>query len=303
MSSAHARLKGVSPVLVTPMLADGEPDREGIFRLVNFLIDAGVEGFWAMGSASEDLNMSDEGRLAAVRWIAEAVDGRVTVLVGAGKTRMDDVVRFAEQVANLKIQGLHVLYLDQKQGDTRMIAELIRLADRCPLPVWLYHNPKRGKTVSPDVIRAVRDHPNMAGMKVGGYALSEMTTALLLGTADFQVVGAGGGQMFTMLCLGAEAHTASTACLWPEEYVRLLKLFQKGDLAGAREQQFRLIHLDRSLPRTDNGEFAAEEKYILSLRGLCDDHVNTAYRRLTDDEKTKARAALRSYGFSWAPAN
>jgi 4-hydroxy-tetrahydrodipicolinate synthase len=300
-SKSHKRLKGVSPVLVTPMLPDGEPDREGIRRLTDFLIDAGVEGFWAMGSASEDINMSDEGRLDAVRWIAEAVDGRVTVVVGSGKTRVDDVLRFADRIAHLKLDGLHVLYLDHKQGDARVTAEMLRLADRCAMPVWLYHNPKRGKPLTLTMIRELRDHPNIAGMKVGGYSLSELTHALMLQTPDFQVVGAGGGQMFTMLCLGAEAHTASTACPWPEDYVRLLRMFRSGDIAGARALQFRLITLAQSLPQTDNGESVAEEKYVLALRGLCHEHVNTAYRRLTADEKAKTRAALRAYGFPWAP--
>jgi 4-hydroxy-tetrahydrodipicolinate synthase len=299
--ASHKRLKGVSPVLVTPMLPDGEPDRPGILRLVDFLIDAGVEGFWAMGSASEDINMSDDGRLEEVRWIAEAVAGRVTLVVGSGKTRVDDVLRFAERIAPLRIDGLHVLYLDHKQGDARVTSEILRLAERCPLPVWLYHNPKRGKPLTLEMIRNLREHPNIAGMKVGGYSLSELTHALMLQTPEFQVVGAGGGQMFTMLCLGAEAHTASTACPWPEEYVRLLGLYRAGDVPGARALQFRLITLAQSLPQTDNGESVAEEKYVLSLRGICAEHVNTAYRRLTAEEKARTRAALRAYGFSWAP--
>ena len=40
-AGSHKRLKGVSPVLVTPMLPNGEPDRDGIVRLTDFLIDAG----------------------------------------------------------------------------------------------------------------------------------------------------------------------------------------------------------------------------------------------------------------------
>lgn len=297
----NRRMRGVAPVMVTPMLENGEPDEEGIGRLTELMIAAGIGGIWAMGSASEDINMSDQGRVEAVRWTAAAADGRVPILFGTGCARVDDILHFLDRVSGLKLDGVHVLYLDPKQGDARMVAELTRLADKSEYPVWLYHNPKRGKPVSRAVIAGLRDHPNVAGMKVGGYALSEMTMALRMQTDTFQVIGAGGGQMFAMLCLGSEGHTTSSASCWPEEYVKLHRLFAAGDLDGARAQQFRLIGLEESLPRTDNGEYAAEEKYILSLRGVCDEYVNPAYRTLTDDEKAKVDAAVRRYGFDWAP--
>jgi dihydrodipicolinate synthase/N-acetylneuraminate lyase len=299
----NRRLVGVAPVMVTPMQQDGEPDEAATHRLVDHLIKAGIGGIWAMGSASEDVNMSEQGRLNALRWLAQANAGRVPVLFGTGLVRIDDMLRFLDELEGLSFDGVHVLYMDPKQGDARMIAELSRLADRSEYPVWLYHNPKRGKPVSRAVITTLRDHPNIAGMKVGGYSLSEMVTAIRLQTPSFQVIGAGGGQMFTMFCLGAEAHTTSSASCWPEEYVKLHRLFVAGDHEGARQQQFRLIALEEQLPRTDNGEYAAEEKYILLLRGLCSEFVNTAYRCLTAEEKAKARAVVRTYGFDWAPAD
>ncbi len=302
-SNSNRRIVGVSPVMVTPMLENGEPDEAGTHRLVDYLLKSGVGGIWAMGSASEDVNMSDEGRLSAVRWLAQANAGRVPVLFGTGLIRVDDMLRFLDKLSGLPLDGVHVLYLDPKQGDARMIAEMTRLADRSEYPVWLYHNPKRGKPVSRAVIAALRDHPNVAGMKVGGYTLSEMVTAIRMQTPTFQVIGAGGGQMFTMFCLGAEGHTTSSASCWPEEYVKLHRLFASGDIDGARKQQFQIISLEEQLPRTDNGEYAAEEKYVLSLRGICSEFVNVAYRCLTPDEKAKVRAALRAYGFEWAPSN
>ncbi len=293
-------LKGIVPVMVTPMVESGEPDEAGIESLANYLIDRGVGGLWALGSASEDININWQGCVKTIKAISTSVNGRIPVITGTGLTTVNDILKFSDDIGGQKIDGIHVLYLDTKQGDQRMIHEMIRLADQCEYPIWLYHNPKRGKPVSLEVIKALREHPNIQGMKVGGYNLSEMIQAVMHNTPEFQVIGAGGGQCYPMFSLGTKAHTTSDGCCWPEEFVKLHQLFESGQYVEAKEQQFKLIRLAKQLPRTDNGEYAAEEKYILSLRGVCEDHVNASYRKLTDEEKSKVKIALKNYGFDWA---
>ena len=60
------------------------------------------------------------------------------------------------------------------------------------------------------------------------------------------------------------------------------------------------IQLSKSFPRNDNGEYCAEEKFMLSLRGICDEYVNPLYKQLNSEEKNLILKALRNYGFSWA---
>jgi len=298
-------LTGIVPVLVTPMHRDGSPDEDGIHRLVEFLVNSGVGGLWVLGSAGEDINISWNDRVIVLKNVIAAAKNRIPVITGTGCTNVNDVLRFTEEIGGLELAGIHMLYMDPKPSDTRMIAEITRLADNCEYPIWLYHNPKRGKQVSVEVIRAVRDHENVIGMKVGGYSLSEMMQAVLHQTQTFQVMGAGGGQFFVMLCLGCQAHTSSDSCVWPEEFIKLHALFLQGKLEEAREQQVRLIKLNNSYPRSafrDNGESSSEEKYMLSLRGICSEYVNSSYRILTDEEKSAVRMALREYGFDWAQA-
>jgi dihydrodipicolinate synthase/N-acetylneuraminate lyase len=299
----NIKLKGIVPVLVSPMTSTGEPDIEGINKLVNSLIDAGVGGFWALGSTGEDINIGYKERLIFAKEFASATDNNIPLITGTGECNVDNILRFLDEIPSLNIAGIHVLYFDPKQSDKQMISEMIRLADNSEYPVWLYHNPKRGKPVSVNTIKELRDHNNIVGMKVGGYSLTEMTQALMLETDSFQVIGAGGGQFFTMLSLGASAHTSSDSCCWPEEFVNMYKLFNDGKLKEARELQFKLIKLNQSYPRTaflDNGESSAEEKFILSLKDICQEYVSSAYRVLDKDERNGIKNALKNYGFSWA---
>ncbi|MCB1959389.1 MAG: dihydrodipicolinate synthase family protein [Rhodocyclaceae bacterium] len=295
-------LKGIVPVVVVPMHPGGEPDIEGTHRLVNFLVDSGVGGMWVLGSASEDVNMSVKQRLAVARATAEANAGRVPLIVGSGLTSIGDILDYADQLSDLSFHGLHVLPYDVKMGDARLIHLIETLADRLPWPVWMYHNPKRGRAFTDDIIGKVKAHPNVGGIKIGGYNLSELTRTIMHRTEDFDVIGAGGGQLFQMLALGAQAHTTSEASVFPERFIALMAAFEQGRIDEAREMQFDLIRLSKAIPRTENGEYCAEEKFMLSLRGICGEAVNPLYRTLNDEEKRKIRQLLVEHRFEWASA-
>lgn len=296
----RAPLKGIVPVVVVPMTRGGEPDVEGIHRHIEFLISAGVGGMWALGSASEDINMSVKQRLKVARATAEAVRGRVPVVMGSGLTSIGDILDYADQLSDLEFHGLHVLPYDLKMGDARLVHLIETLAEKLPWPLWMYHNPKRGRPFTDDIIGRVKAHPNVGGIKIGGYNLTELTRTMMHRSADFDVVGAGGGQLYQMLSLGAEAHTTSEASVFPERFIDVIEAFNQGDFAKARELQFNIIRFSKSLPRNENGEYCAEEKYMLQLRGICDEWVNPLYRTLTDSEKAKVREALLAHGHEWA---
>lgn len=293
-------LKGIIPIQIVPMLENHDIDLDGIHRYVAFLRSSNVGGLWVLGSASEDINISFNKRLQIVRETVIATQKAFPLIVGTGLTAFEDILNFADKISDLEIHGIHLLPYDVKMGEKRIIDLICNLAERLPFPLWLYHNPKRGRWITDYIIREVKEHPNVGGIKVGGYNLSEMTQTLTHRSSSFDVVGAGGGQLFQMLSLGAEAHTTSEASVYPERFLRIFELFNAGRIDEARELQFEMIRLSKALPRTDNGEHSAEEKYMLSLRGICGEAVNPGYRCLTNAEKSVLRNVLKEYGFTWA---
>lgn len=293
-------LTGVVPNLLTPMTADGRPDVGAIERLVNFVIDKGVGGIWLLGSAGEDVHISMRDRITVAKTVAAFADGRIPVVAGLGQASWYDIMAFAEAVGDTGIEAFHYLPYDLKMDDATLQNYVVELSEHLPLPLWLYHNTKRGRPITLAMVRELRERPEIAGIKVGGYSLTELTRMLMLEQPGFQVSGAGGGQMYQMLSMGAKLHMTSDANCYPEVFVKMFELFAENRLDEALDHQHRLIELSASFPRNGNGEHAAEEKYILKLRGVIDEHVNLAYRTLTDDEKAKTRACLKEFGFEWA---
>ncbi len=294
------KLKGLVPVMLTPLNQQGHPDVEGIHKLINFHATVGSSGLWVLGSAGEDIHLSWEDRVIVAQETIKANDNRLQLFIGVGQASFYEIMSFCEAIEYSKIRAIHFLPYDIKMGRSQLISYCIKVADALPCPLWLYHNPKRGNVLTVNILRELKDHPNISGIKVGGYNLTEITHAMMLRSSQFEVIGAGGGQLFQLLCLGAKAHTTSEGCCYPEPFLDVFSLFEQGKLEEARTLQFKIIELANKLPRTENGEYAAEEKYILAKRGICQEHVVPAFRKLTSKEKQITDRALKEFGFQWA---
>jgi dihydrodipicolinate synthase/N-acetylneuraminate lyase len=80
--------------------------------------------------------------------------------------------------------------------------------------------------------------------------------------------------------------------------IAIYDLFQSGEYDAALKEQHKLIDFLDALPkgaRKDNFLTAAEEKYILSSRGICQEYTTSYYRDLTEAEKNSVTKALTTY--------
>jgi 4-hydroxy-tetrahydrodipicolinate synthase len=286
------------PIVLTPLKKNGDIDVKSCTSLINFLVENGVAGLYILGSASENFLLDFDQRIEVAHAMAEANNRRIPMIVGCANTAPRNVFRFFKSLEQAPLTGFHFIPYDPKLGDARLTHLIRGYADAAPYPLYLYHNPKRGRPIPFAVAEDLKTHPNICGIKVGGYDLNEMQAFLTLDGDDFQVLGSGGGQFFTWLSLGAEAVTASSACCFPKEFREMYELFCAGDMEGVRERQewWRTFH--SRIPNTapDNGEYAAEEKYILMKRGVLEhDYCHFPYRQLTDDEKKQLDQALSQY--------
>ncbi|MCP5463733.1 MAG: dihydrodipicolinate synthase family protein [Deltaproteobacteria bacterium] len=282
------KMKGAVPIVVTPMLENGDIDVKSCQSLANYLVDNHVGGLYLFGSAGEGFLLNTQQRAEATHAFAEAVNGRVPLLVGCNFLAPRTVFEFFNEVKDANIDGFHFIPEDLKLGEERFIHQVKTYADKAPFPFYLYHNIKRGRAITINIAQSVKDHPNVAGMKVGGYDKAEMEAFLKLQDENFQILGSGGGQFLHWFGIGAEAVTASSACCLPKLFHQIYTAFKEGDLKTAEAKQKIWVDFHKAIPNTapDNGEYAAEEKYILHRLGvLATDACHFPYRTLTSDEK------------------
>lgn len=87
------RLIGTGVALVTPFDEQQRIDRESLYRLVNYVIDGGVDFLVALGTTAETATLSADERAVVVHTILEANQGRLPVIAGIGGNNTAEVIR------------------------------------------------------------------------------------------------------------------------------------------------------------------------------------------------------------------
>ncbi len=91
--SGTFRPHGVWTALVTPFSSDYQVDHETLRRLIEFQIEEGVDGVLPCGTTGESPTLSWQEHEAVVEATIRAVEGRVSVLAGAGSNNTEEAIR------------------------------------------------------------------------------------------------------------------------------------------------------------------------------------------------------------------
>ena len=90
-----ARLQGIFVPMLTPLTDDEGVDEPSLRRLVDFLVDSGVHGIWAMGTTGEFAALPEAERARGAAATLEQVNGRVPVIVNVGDSSTALAMRHA----------------------------------------------------------------------------------------------------------------------------------------------------------------------------------------------------------------
>jgi dihydrodipicolinate synthase/N-acetylneuraminate lyase len=293
-------LKGVIPVVQTPVHEDGSIDTDGIGRLIRFLTDAGVGGFWVLGTGSEDMNLSFEKRLTVARAITATNNGKLPLVLGAGFFCVDDILAFMDATKNLNFDAYHVMPYHPVMGLDGVDKFYRDLADYAPKPLWMYTSGNWCRYFPPEFVARLKGHPNIAGIKFSSSRTTDQIKVIGMAESNFQVITAVATQFIMVLSVGVAGSTTSLAGALPEPLIEIYELFKSGKQKEAIAAQHRFNAFQSRLPkRAKEWNFltGAHEKYVLSLRGVCKPYMTSYYTALDEQEQAQMRAALEEFGY------
>ena len=293
-------VRGIVPVVSTPLTAKEDIDVKALRRLIEFLNTKNIGGLWVLGTGSEDMNLSFAKRITVAQAACEANRGKTPLLLGAGFFAMEDILDFIEETKNLEFDGYHVMPYNPRLSLERLDWFYRHIADNCPKPLWMYTSGNWSKPVTPAFVANLKPHPNITGIKFSNRDTVAITEVTKLADEGFQVITAVASQLYACLSLGSKAHTSSLSCCLPEPMIEIYDLYIKGKYDESLSAQRRLnIFLEELSKNTKKDNFlqAADEKYILKLRGICDEYVTSYYRQVDEGEKERIKELLDAYQF------
>jgi dihydrodipicolinate synthase/N-acetylneuraminate lyase len=293
-------LKGVIPVVQTPVHEDGSIDIGGCERLIDFLIGRKVGGLWVLGTGSEDMNLSFEKRLTVARTMTKANAGRLPLILGAGFFCMDDTLAFIDATKDLEFDAYHVMPYHPVMGLDGVEKFYRDIAEYSPKPLWMYLSGNWCRYYPPEFVRRLKPHSNIAGIKFSSSRTTDQINVIGMAEPGFQVITAVATQFIMVLSVGVAGSTTSLAGAIPEPLQEIYDLFTAGKQKEALAAQHKFNAFQSRFPkraREWNFLTGAHEKYILSLRGVCKPCMTSYYTPLNEEEQAQMRAALEEFGY------
>ncbi|MCQ2388295.1 MAG: dihydrodipicolinate synthase family protein [Kiritimatiellae bacterium] len=270
-------IKGVVPPMVTPLVDNEHLDERGLERLVEHVLAGGVHGLFLLGTTGEAPDLPYEVRRRLVQRTSEIVAGRVPILVGVTDTVFTESLKLAEFAKACGAAGLVAAppyYF--AAGQPELVDYYTRLADRVPLPLYLYNMPSQVKvSIAVQTVVELAKHPNVAGLKdsSGNIGYFNACRYALRNDPDFAILMGPEEAMGEVVLMGADGGVAGGANLFPKTFVDLYDAAVAKDVDRVRELQERVMRVSSLIYGIGhhNSSFVKGVKCALSLMGICSD--------------------------------
>ncbi len=278
---------GIFPALITPFDSSERIDEKALRRLISFLVDSGVNGFYACGTTAETFLLSIEERKRLLETAVDEAKGRVPVIchIGAISTAQAvDLGRHAAKAGASAVSAIPPFYykftLDELKSH---YLEILREVD---LPLIPYNFPNlSGVTLGIDNFGEVLRNEKVIGVKHTSSDFFQLDRMKNIGKK--LVVFNGFDEMFLSgLAMGADGAIGSTFNFMPERFLAIKKLFDENRIKEARAVQSEANEIIKVV--LDSGSLAAH-KYLLTLRGIDCGICRKPFKPLGEEAKGKLR--------------
>jgi len=136
-------LKGVYVIALTPLDAKRQLDLQSLENLIDYYLEAGVDGFTVLGEVSEAGKLSKNEQQQIVETAIGHVGGKVPVVVGISRESTDLVVDAAGWAQDLGASALMVAPpKNLKLRDDAMFSHYAALGDEVNIPVVVQDEPE-----------------------------------------------------------------------------------------------------------------------------------------------------------------
>ncbi len=245
------RPEGVYAAMLTPFDEKGKVNETVLRKIVDFLIDKGIDGLYPVSSVGEFVHLTPEENMEIMDICVDQAKGRVPVVPGVSASCAEKAVilaKHAEKIGCKSVVACAPYYFTVSQEIVEKHFEII--ADSIGVSLVLYNIPFAANKITYDVVKRLSRRENVVALKDSSGSMVDIVhfmdkiriigedLTLLLGREDI---------FFPGLMMGATGCMVAAGCIVPEILKRIHKYFKEGNYDKAREFQFSILILLRAM--------------------------------------------------------
>ena len=285
-------MRGTGVALVTPFTRNLEVDYNALGKLIDFVIDGGVNYVVSLGTTGETPTLNKKEKINIVEYTYERVGQRVPVLVGIGgndtRELIDDLKTFPLDRA---IAVLSASPYYSKPSQEGLYLHYKALAEASPKPILLYNVPGRtGRNMTAaTTLKLANEVENIAGIKEASGDMAQCMQILRDKPQHFLVVSGDDALAMPQMACGMEGIISVAANALPKDFSTMIRFCLKGDFEAAKKANDQLIEAYELMFAENN---PAGVKAFLSDLGVIENFTRLPVVPLSEELHDRVRMYL-----------
>lgn len=268
------KISGTGVALITPFDKNDNVDYKALQRLVNHVIDGGVNFVVALGTTAETATLTTEEKQKVLDAIYETVDKRVGFVVGAGGNNTREVIDYISHLDSEKVDAiLSVAPYYNKPNQRGIYAHFEAIAKSTDLPIILYNVPGRtSSNILPEtILKLAKEFENIIAVKEASGNMSQIMDIIQKRPKNFLVLSGDDALTLPMLAVGGDGVISVVANAYPRIFSSMVdEMVNGGDRYSALRSHYQLLDITNSLFEDGN---PAGIKALLEIMGICENKL------------------------------
>lgn len=229
--------QGVYPAISTQFHNDGSINFEANARMLNQLIDDGIDGIIALGTVGENASLTATEKREFLQQTVKTVAGRIPVITGCTENSAAAAIDFIKAAELIGADGVMLLPAVVYRGTEReVLVHYQTVARATRLPIMIYNNPvSYGVDITLEMTAILAEEPNIVAIKESTTDTRRITELQSRFGNRFQIFCGVDDIALESVLLGATGWISGLTNVFPRESVTLFQLALQGRISEARE--------------------------------------------------------------------
>ena len=244
MNSLINKLTGTGVAIITPFKKNHDVDFDALEKMIDFVIDGGVEYIVTLGTTGETPTLNKKEQREIVDFTAKKINDRVPLVLGIGGNNTKEVI---DHFSNFSLEKITAILSSSpnynKPSQEGIFQHYKAISDASPLPIILYNVPGRTSSniAAETTLRLANECEKIKGIKEASGNMIQCMHILKSMPEDFLFVSGDDHISLPLIACGARGVISVAANSFPKDFCDMIRFSLKNDFTNAQKLHYKLL--------------------------------------------------------------
>ena len=277
-------LKGLGVAIITPFKEDFSVDFRALTKLINHVIDGGVDYIVSLGTTGESVVLNDQEKISVIEHTINTVEKRVPICLGIGGNNTMAIVDKIKKTNFSNISAiLSVSPYYNKPSQEGIFLHYKLISESSSVPIILYNVTRRTSSniEASTTLKLASKFSNIIGIKEASGDLSQISQIIKNKPKNFNVVSGDDDLTNQIIKNGGDGVISVVGQCLPELFSKMVHEALNKNFSISDKISFELSNFIQSLFKNGN---PSGIKSALNHLNICENILRLPLTSLKDDD-------------------